>query len=250
MVLCYNNGMVGLVLYDLMRPFLTQLNANATIQYDGDNCLFVARKATEQELAECRTAVTNKVVAHKGVLKIFSDSDKILHLARKAFDNCGRVESYGRVTFRHPLEKLPDNEPSGSSDVPFHTVGIDRPANQCQDFVNSDLLLDEIEGTWHSIKAFDADGFGSIATHKREIVGWCLSEHNHSEMCGIGIETIEQYQNRGIGTSMVHYFLSICAERKVTPLWDSWDWSTPSVRLAIKAGFEKVQEYRALFLSF
>ena len=91
--------------------------------------------------------------------------------------------------------------------------------------------------------AVRAGGFGFCAMDGETIAGWCTAEYVSEGQCGIGIETIEAYQGRGVATALAGAFVDQCGERGITAHWDSWAANTPSVKVAARVGFTRVEEY-------
>jgi RimJ/RimL family protein N-acetyltransferase len=109
---------------------------------------------------------------------------------------------------------------------------------------NTQAVLEEIESCWTSLERFLEQGFGIAAIHDwQEIVGWCTAEYVSRQECGIGIETVEPYMNRSIATWATRAFLQLEAAQGRTIHWDSWSANIPSVRVAQKAGFQKIVDY-------
>ena len=64
------------------------------------------------------------------------------------------------------------------------------------------------------------------------------------DKCGIGIETIEEYEGRGIATIVASEFARHALTSGRRPHWDCWVSNTPSIRVAEKVGFADVYNYR------
>lgn len=101
----------------------------------------------------------------------------------------------------------------------------------------------EIESCWPSLDDFRRAGFGFCAHDGENIVCWCTAEYVSDGRCGIGIETIPAYRGRGVATLTASAFVEHCAARGITPHWDSWSGNGPSVAVAEKVGFHKVETY-------
>lgn len=101
----------------------------------------------------------------------------------------------------------------------------------------------EIESCWPSMDDFLRAGFGFCAHDGEVVVCWCTAEYVSNGRCGIGIETIPAYRGRGVATLTASAFVEHCAARGVTPHWDSWLSNAPSVAVAEKIGFRKVETY-------
>lgn len=153
---------------------------------------------------------------------------------------------YPRSIYRYEMEELLGFEPADS------TVSIKRISS---DILNNDLgnqedLQGEILQMWGAIEPFLQKGYGMCAQKDNELVGWCTGEYFSEQWCGIGIETIEEYQRQGIAAAMVAEFIKLCKEANKMPHWDCWKNNTPSVKTAEKLGFKKLADYEILFLSF
>lgn len=106
-----------------------------------------------------------------------------------------------------------------------------------------DDLTGEIASCWPTVERFVAQGFGVCALEGTAIAGWCTAETVSATRCGAGIETVEAYQQRGIGAALAAAWARHCQARGLTAWWDSWTANTPSVRVAVKAGFVPAYEY-------
>jgi RimJ/RimL family protein N-acetyltransferase len=62
-----------------------------------------------------------------------------------------------------------------------------------------------------SVEDFLAHSFGVCLVDKGKgaLAGWCLSEYNCGGRCEVGIEVVEEYQRRGLGTLLAR---ALCAE--------------------------------------
>ena len=78
----------------------------------------------------------------------------------------------------------------------------------------------------------------------------CTAEYVSGGRCGIGIETVPAYQGRGIATLTASAFAGYCATWSITPHWDAWSSNLPSVVVAEKVGFRKVETYSVLVADF
>ncbi|SRR5712691_243809 len=107
----------------------------------------------------------------------------------------------------------------------------------------------EISSVWNSIDDFKAAGFGFCVHDGRSIACWCTAEYVSAGQCGIGIETVPQFRRRGFATAATQAFLTHCSARQITPHWDSWADNTPSIAVAEKTGFRKIETYSILVVS-
>lgn len=131
----------------------------------------------------------------------------------------------------------------------FTVKCIDEPLLK-RAFRNTDAVTEEIESMWNSVNDFFKHGFGFCAVYNNEIACWCTAEHVSKYRCGIGIETVEKYQRRGVATATAAAFVDHCITRSIVPCWDCWDNNIPSITVAEKVGFERMLNYSVYFGSF
>jgi GNAT superfamily N-acetyltransferase len=108
---------------------------------------------------------------------------------------------------------------------------------------NINLVIEEIQMMWPSIDRFMEVGFGFCLLARNEVVSWCTAEYVSSKKCGIGIETIPEYRNRGFATLTANAFIDYCICSGITPHWECDIDNVGSVRVAEKVGFMKVMDY-------
>lgn len=201
------------------------------------NTCYVTGEPTD----EAFTFLKDKIIKEKreeGVmfLKIIPSTDEW----RKKLSSL-EINVYGRVLFQHDFKQFYENNKLNGIDIKE---------------INSDLLLlknanaviDEVKGEWGSVESFLNNGFGFCAVKETEIIGWCTAEFMSATACGVGIETVEEYQNQGLASSLAATFVEKCKERDLTPHWDSWKWNEASVKVAKKTGFQDKIDYEALML--
>ncbi len=153
-----------------------------------------------------------------------------------------------RVTYRLDDFKLPDwvaQIPAG-----FAVEPIERARLEDGTLTHADNLIEEIENNWRSLEMFFRVGFGYWVREGKNIAGWCTVEQVSADRCGLGVETIESYQGRGLATLTAAACTAECLRRKMTPHWDSWARNTPSVRVAEKLGYRLMQHYRTYLGQF
>ncbi|MEM8533088.1 MAG: GNAT family N-acetyltransferase [Chloroflexota bacterium] len=103
-------------------------------------------------------------------------------------------------------------------------------------------LKAEIVAMWPSQTTFCERGFGYAALVADTIVCWCTAEYVSAKTCGIGIETIQEYQGKGIATATATHFVAHCLEHNITPYWECNSHNSASIRVAEKVGFERIQK--------
>ncbi len=109
-------------------------------------------------------------------------------------------------------------------------------------FENNHYVKSEIEWMWPSLERFLEKGFGTAAVIDARIICWCTAEYVSKSKCGIGIEVIDEFQNKGIATATAAHFLEHCLNQNIVAHWECDKDNIGSVRVAEKVGFEKTEE--------
>jgi len=109
-------------------------------------------------------------------------------------------------------------------------------------FENNHYVKSEVEWMWSSPERFREKGFGIAAVREARIICWCTAEYVSENKCGIGIEVIEEFQNKGIATATTAHFLEHCLKQNIVAHWECDKDNIGSVRVAEKVGFEKTEE--------
>jgi len=109
-------------------------------------------------------------------------------------------------------------------------------------FENNHYVKSEIEWMWPSLERFREKGYGTAAVIDASIICWCTAEYVSTSKCGIGIEVIDEFQNKGIATATAARFLKHCINQNIVPHWECDKDNIGSVRVAEKVGFERTEE--------
>ena len=109
-------------------------------------------------------------------------------------------------------------------------------------FENNHYVKSEIEWMWPSLERFLEKGFGTAAVIDASIICWCTAEYVSKNKCGIGIEVIDEFQNKGIATATAAHFLEYCMNQNIVAHWECDKDNIGSVRVAEKVGFERIEE--------
>ena len=105
-------------------------------------------------------------------------------------------------------------------------------------------VLEWLDNNFGSQEAFLGNGLGAIAIHKGEVVAWCLADSVVGNQADIGVETEEAHQRKGLAYATTCLVLEIALERGIHHLgWHCHAINIPSVKTAVKAGFEIQSEY-------
>ncbi|MFW9916715.1 MAG: GNAT family N-acetyltransferase [Candidatus Thorarchaeota archaeon] len=163
------------------------------------------------------------------------------HLSgNKIFEN---LRAYKRTYYVFKEAKISWNDkiPPGYSIRP-----IDKKILENNNLANLDRVREEIASMNQSIDAWLEQGFGFCAMHdeKNIIVSWCTAEYMLGSECEFGIETVDEYQNKGFGTLTAAAAADYGSSRGFLKLgWDSWKDNAWSIKTAEKVGYEKVADY-------
>jgi hypothetical protein len=153
---------------------------------------------------------------------------------------------YDRSLFKQDLKYVP----AVRNDDNVIVKKIDNEVLKNTSIGNLNCLIDEVMGMWGSTDNFIKNGFGYCAIIDGKIISWCTAEYVSKNYCGIGIETIEDYERKGVATIISNEFLKGCLASNITPYWDSWKRNIPSVRVAEKNNFRIVCDYKVALIEF
>lgn len=106
-----------------------------------------------------------------------------------------------------------------------------------------DNLVGELWQMWRNPDDFLAIGFGAVVLHEHSLACWCTAEYLSDGKYGIGIETIEPYQQQGLATAAAAAVVREGISRGLTPHWDCRTDNLPSNRVAEKVGFRLLETY-------
>lgn len=109
--------------------------------------------------------------------------------------------------------------------------------------VNAQPELRETAGLFYgSVEGFIENGFGVALLDGEEAACVCRTVFGAGDEVEIDIHTAEPYRRRGLAYAAACAFIQACQARGLRPVWGCWPDNTPSVALAQKLGFERVQE--------
>jgi RimJ/RimL family protein N-acetyltransferase len=144
---------------------------------------------------------------------------------------------YYRLRAHHPVSRpaLPDG---------FRLRQIDEAFVAETALINHQQVLAEMCSEAPSAADFLQRRFGYCLQYGQELVGWCLSEYNRAERCELGIETVPAFQRRGLATATALATITHAQSQGIPSIgWHCWKGNIPSANLALKLGFEKVEDY-------
>lgn len=207
----------------------------AALVWDGTHGIYLAGGVDQAEA--WRELFHNEIApAGRGIFKLHATEG-----AANAVLAGHALHRRERVFYRGGRLRLPDW--SLRLPVGFQISAINDQFSELHALSNFDDVIAEIESCWNSVTDFRRAGFGYCAHNADTIVSWCTAEYVSEGRCGIGIETVPAYGRRGFATLTASTFAEHCAERGVTPHWDCWTGNLPSVAIAEKLGFHKLETY-------
>jgi RimJ/RimL family protein N-acetyltransferase len=88
---------------------------------------------------------------------------------------------------------------------------VDRELVEQAQLGRMEQLREEMCSERPSVEDFLARSFGMCLVDEKQgtLAGWCLSEYNCDDRCEVGIEVVEAYQRRGLGTLLAQ---ALCQE--------------------------------------
>jgi hypothetical protein len=101
------------------------------------------------------------------------------------------------IKYRHYIHDSPISQITQKLEPNLTIEQITTTLLKAKKYRFSELILQEINQMWPSLRQFYSHGYGITIHNQKEICAWCTSEYVSKGKCGIGIETIEKYQNRG-----------------------------------------------------
>lgn len=130
---------------------------------------------------------------------------------------------------------------SKSIEIPkgYHLAGMDEAAFEQHPFSHGK--------NYASWDAFQAEGFGAVVYHGREIVATASSYLSLDGEVELDVSTKESHRGKKLATACIAQMLRECMERGITVHWDAQN--DTSRHLAQKFGFRIESEYSVYWLS-
>jgi RimJ/RimL family protein N-acetyltransferase len=139
---------------------------------------------------------------------------------------------------RANLQKPPDGYSIRSVDSAFLS----------EKWQNQESLTEEMCSERVSVTDFLAKSFGVCLIKGNAIMGWCLSEYNTGHRCEIGIAVDEDIREEGFGTLLTQSFIEMARTKDVARIgWHCAASNIASGATALKAGFEKIEDFPVFF---
>ncbi len=225
---------------------------NYYVVFDGGNfVLYVGGNITSEDTyKECANFINKSILtdelktAYDSWILIACDNDDWQSGMDKHLDY--KTLHKGSRTLYHHVQKTPLKiELDQTTEI--KSIDIDVLNSSLQ---HVEDLKEEVSSMWGDQESFVKNGFGTCAVTEDNLLSWCTAEFLSQGACGIGIETVEDAQKKGIATAVASAFVNLCYKRNITPYWDSWTKNLASIRVAEKTGFEKLQTYDVMIVEF
>ncbi|MFO8061154.1 MAG: GNAT family N-acetyltransferase [Bacillota bacterium] len=187
---------------------------------------------------EIREAAHECGVLYFGVCALSAAAEGLAGAAFGGFLTGRRDSLFFRAPAARSVRRGPD--PEGISFLPIDQEFLSGAGSVVE------AVRREIEWMWPSVEHFLRGGWGTAAVAGDEVLCWCTAEYVGRRLCGIGIETVPEARNRGLGTATAARVVAEAGRRGCSPNWECGVDNPPSIRVAEKLGFQL--EERTSFL--
>lgn len=203
--------------------------------------LFLDGEVGERFIADLTATVFNEERRRKlGMVIAFYESNAIAGLLKNHFK---KVFDRGRCLYKYRASEERENKTA-------RIVRIDK-ALLASGAANLEMITEEVLGTatYEDMEDFCNKGIGYTYVKDDRISAFCTSEYPSKASVAIGIEVEKKYQEQGIAAEMTMAFVKEAANHYQNVFWECWNDNTPSIKTALKCGFEKVADYPVLIVA-
>lgn len=109
-------------------------------------------------------------------------------------------------------------------------------------YENEDFIKIRLLESWHSFEEFMDKSIGYCTILDNRIVAVMVGTACFKNVIAIDIETEEKHKRKGLASAMAVEFITDCLKNDYIPQWDCVESNPNSYNLAIKLGFEKMNE--------
>lgn len=225
-----------------------QPDAPAVLLWDkGNNVLYCAgQPASDTSVATLRTLIDSTIrpraiAAQRTRFKVRALTPSFEAALPELFDGIA-LRAADTLFYGFSRPSPPAVSPAAVEGVQL--VPIDRALLERDDLEQIAQLRAEIVWMWSARERFYEQGFGYAALLGAQLICWCTAEYVSGQRCGIGIETDQRYERRGVATATAARFVQECQRRGVQPYWECASTNRGSIRVAEKVGFERLAEER------
>lgn len=134
-------------------------------------------------------------------------------------------------------------KPQEIKSIDIETINLKIHNWENQKFQNRELIDSHLGLFWSSREDFKKKGFGYAAVDGKEIIGVCYSSFVTKDTHAIGIETVPNFQNKGVGTYLGSLIVEDICHNGLITYWDCSLDNEPSKKLAERLGFNLVHRY-------
>ena len=211
----------------------------------GNNVFYLSGQLVSLETIKDLASLINTDVREKAIkerlsyFKVKTLSFSLENSIVDIFQNIA-LHKTNKLFYRFRTNMTKAIPPARLEGVQFHPIDAD--ILEEGRFENNHYVKSEIEWMWPSLERFLEKGFGTAAVIDARIICWCTAEYVSQSKCGIGIEVIDEFQNKGIATATAAHFLEHCLSQNIVAHWECDKDNIGSVRVAEKVGFEKTEE--------
>lgn len=238
--MCAGNSPARIWVDDLVRP-------HSAFIWDTTHSLYFGGEAENAEFnAALREFLAEKLLPEAktrqlGIFKLYTTSDEWAKQLPILF---GRDDLPARERTHHRLDRIGGVQNAPTAPGGFQVLPIKRELLVESRYKNANRVLEEIESCWNALELFWQNGFGfCVVSDADEIACWCTAEYVSDHVCGVGIETVEKFQRRGLATCAARAFAQHCTTHGWTAHWDAWSSNLPSVKAGENAGLRKILDY-------
>lgn len=109
-------------------------------------------------------------------------------------------------------------------------------------FENEDFLKTRMMEAWHSFEEFENKSIAYCTFLENRIVAVMVGTAHFNNVIPIDIETEENHRRKGLAYAMAVEFIADCLANSYIPQWDCVESNPNSYDMAVKLGFEKMNE--------
>jgi GNAT superfamily N-acetyltransferase len=211
----------------------------------GNNVFYLAGDAISRETTERLSSLIGAHIRVRAIeeglsrFKVHALSPSLEQSIPQLFQDI-QLYKMNKLIYVFRKQRVPAISTPAVEDVRYAL--IDALFLEKDDYQNVQHVRAEVDWMWSSRVKFRENGFGYAALLGESIVCWCTAEYVSARTCGIGIETLQAYQNKGIATATAAHFVDYCLHHNITPYWECGSRNIGSNRVAEKVGFERIQE--------
>lgn len=135
------------------------------------------------------------------------------------------------------------NHTLAQGNIELLTINLKTDEWENRGLQNAEMIYRHLNLFWSSQGDFKEKGFGYAVVERDEVIGVCYSSFVTKDTHAIGIETIPQFQNKGIGSHLANLIVEDIVHSGFIPYWDCSLDNRPSQKLAERLGFSQIHRY-------